>query len=271
MPPSSPTKRRWIQIIAFVLLTCNITFFTSNALFFGNICLPVIHCNACPLTWFSCPIYTISEYIQFHSIPWLALSLLAGFGLLAGRFFCGWICPMGLLQDLLFKIPSRKLRLVAFLRCIKYVFLFLSVGAAAYWIGKDTIYFFCNYCPVATMEATIPAMIATRDWTMDGWRILRFAVLVCVLLIVVFNARGFCKIICPVGAIMALANKYSLFAMRIDPAKCVHCGLCDQICPMNVSVERCSRTGKAVNRHTECIECLECRRICPTRAIRLGL
>jgi len=265
---SLTTKRRFIQILAVILLTCNITVFTSNAVFFGGVCLPVIHCNACPLTWFACPIYTISEFIQFHSVPWLALGLIASFGALAGRFFCGWICPMGLLQDLLYLIPAPKLKLPAFLRWMKYAFLIFAVGAVAYWAGKDVLYFFCAYCPVATMEVTLPPMLVNSDWTFDAWRILRLSVLVFVLALVVFNIRWFCKVMCPVGALVAFANKYSLFAIRLDPANCIHCLKCEKSCPMNVPVEACSRTGRAVNRHTECIECLKCQQVCPVKAIR---
>ena len=265
---SLTSKRGFVKILAAVLLTSNLTFFASSTVFLGGICLPVIHCNACPLTWFNCPIYTVSEYIQFHSIPWMALGLMAGFGALVGRLFCGWICPMGLLQDLMYRIPSPKPKWNLSLRWLKYIFLVAGVGAVAYWSGKDVLYFFCAYCPVATMEVTLPGMIAHRDWTLDLWRLLRLVVLVLVLALVVFNMRWFCKAMCPVGALMAFTNKFSLFAIRVDPSKCTHCGACDKTCPMSVPVESCSRTGRAVNRNAECIECLECQQACPAGAIR---
>lgn len=262
-----PTRRRIVQVLVAVLLTSNFTYFTSRAFFFGNVCLPIIHCNVCPLTWFACPIYTISEYIQFHAIPWLALGLIAGFGVVFGRFFCGWICPMGLLQDLLHGIPSPKLRLPSFVRWLKYAFLFLGVGGAAYWAGKDVLYFFCQYCPVATMEVTLPQMIAGRDLAMDAVRVLRLSVLTVVLALVFFNIRGFCKMMCPVGALIAVANKFSLFTIKLDPAACIHCGKCTKSCPMGVPVEDSSHTGRSINRHTECIECLTCEQVCPVNAI----
>jgi len=262
------TKRRIVQILAAILLTCNFTVFSSTTVFFGSVCLPIIHCNACPLTWFNCPIYTISEYVQFHSVAWLALGLVAGVGVLVGRFFCGWICPMGLLQDLLHAIPSPKFRVPSFFRWLKYAFLIVGVGVVAYSVGKDVLYFFCAYCPVATLEVPLPQMIANRDWAMDTWRILRFSVLVVVLVLVVFNMRGFCKWMCPVGALVAFTNKFSLFTVRLDPATCIHCGKCDKACPMGVPVEACSHTGRAVSRHSECIECLTCQQVCPVDAIR---
>lgn len=268
MPFSLTAKRRFVQILATLLLTSNITFFTANGIFFGGVCIPIIHCNACPLTWLACPIYTISEYIQFHAVPWFALGLIAAFGALVGRFFCGWICPMGLLQDLLYLIPAPRFRFPFSLRWIKYAFLIVSVGAVAYWAGKDVLYFFCAYCPTATLEVVLPDMINRQDWALNTWRIIRLSVLIFVLVIVVFNIRWFCKAMCPVGALVALANKFSLFSIRLDPAVCIHCGKCDRACPMDVPVEVCSGTGRAVNRNSECIECLKCQQVCPVSAIR---
>lgn len=71
--------------------------------------------------------------VKLNSVPWMALGLIAGFGVLVGRFFCGWICPMGLLQDLGYLIPAPKLQLPSFLRWMKYAFLIFGVGAVAYW------------------------------------------------------------------------------------------------------------------------------------------
>lgn len=267
------SKRRLVQFVTAILLTCNFTAFMAEWRFFGNVCLPIIHCNACPLTWFNCPIYAISEWIQFREVPWgtlapwMLIGIIGGIGALLGRFFCGWVCPMGLLQDLLHGIPSPKFSLPALLRWVKYGFLFIAVGAAAYWVGKESLLFFCKYCPVATIEVAVPQMIVDHDWAMDTWRILRFSVLVLVLVLVVFNVRSFCKVMCPVGALVAVANKFSIFTIRIDPAKCTHCGKCDKSCPMGVPVENSSRTKRSVNRHTECIECLKCEEVCPVNAI----
>ena len=267
------SKRRVVQILIAILLTCNITAYMAEWRFYGNVCLPVLHCNACPLTWFNCPIYKISEWAQYREVPWgtlapwMLLGIFGSIGVLVGRFFCGWVCPMGLLQDLLHSIPSPKLKVPSVLRWMKYAFLFISVGAVAYWAGKDVLYFFCKFCPVATMEVGIPQMIVDNDWALDPWRIVRLSVLVFVLVLVVCNIRSFCRIMCPVGALVAVANKFSLFSIRLDPDKCIHCGKCDKSCPMGIPVENASRTRRAINRHSECIECLNCEEACPVNAI----
>ncbi len=267
MPFSLTAKRLFVQVLAAILLTANFTSFTASTIFFGGVCLPILHCNACPLTWLACPIYTISEYIQFHSVPWLALGLVAAVGALVGRVFCGWICPMGLLQDALARVPSRKFRFPIIQRWLKYAFLVVGVGLVAYWAGKDVLYFFCAYCPAATLEVLLPGMVSRLDWALDPWRILRLSVLIFTLAIVVFNVRWFCKAMCPVGALAALCNKFALFSIRLDPDRCIHCGKCDRACPMDVPVEACSRTGRAISRHAECIACLRCQQVCPVKAI----
>jgi len=210
----------------------------------------------------------ISEAIQFHSVPWLALGLVAGCGVLVGRFFCGWICPFGLIQDLMDKVPVPRPKVPMSLRWLKYTFLLIGVGAVSYWFGKEVLYFFCSYCPVATIEVIIPQMLSVHGAPMDGtWRILRFTVLAIVLIWILFHRRGFCKIMCPVGALIAFFNKVSLFSVKIDPAACIHCGKCTTACPMNIPVEASAGTGRAVSRHSECIECLSCEQACPVNAI----
>lgn len=260
------TKRRLIQWLSLVALTSNVRGVTSF-----NVCLPVMHCNACPLTWTICPIYKMSELIQFHeslwSREWLPIVILLGVCVIVGRFFCGWICPAGFVQDLLFKIPTPKIRLPGWSTWLKYGFLGISVVAVAYWAGKEVPYFFCSYCPTATVEAVIPAMLTSPEYTLGPGGVLKFVVLPVVLVMAVLHHRSFCKIMCPIGALVAVTNRFSLFSVRLDPARCVHCRKCNESCPMDVPVEETSRGKGGVSRNTECIECLTCEAVCPAKAI----
>jgi ferredoxin-type protein NapH len=255
-------KRRIVQWASLVLLTSNLWGFSA-----GRFCLPVLHCEACAWSWLGCPIGVMSAAIAFHEFPWLAVGLVAGVAVLVGRFFCGWICPTGLAQDLLYKIPAPKFALPRPLAWLKYAVLLVSVVLAAYFFGKEHLAFFCNLCPTAAIEVVVPQLIMTRDFAFDAARILRFAILGALIVLAIGNHRSFCKLVCPIGAMVALGNKLSWLRIGLNATTCVHCMKCNAACPMEIPVESCSRTGRAINRDPECIECLNCQQACPVNAI----
>jgi polyferredoxin len=259
--------RRITQWFSLVALNTNFIGFSS-----GGWCVPVLNCEACALSWLVCPIGRMSGSIAFHEFPWLVLGIVVVVGLLVGRMFCGWVCPMGLLQDMLYKIPSPKVAIAAGWRWMKYAFLLGGVVLVSYYIGKENnLFFFCHYCPIAALQVVAPAMISTGDYVFDLARTQRFTVLAFILVLAVLNHRSFCKIMCPIGAMQALTNKFSFFRLRMNATGCVHCHRCDKSCPMDVPVEACSRTGRGISRHTECIECLSCQEVCPVSVIRSGV
>ena len=259
-------KQRVVQTLSFLALNSNF----RNAEMFG-ICLPVMNCNACPISWTLCPIYRISELVQFHeslfSTEWLVIAAMFGFCVLVGRFFCGWICPAGFVQDLLYKIPFPRITLPSYAKWFKYAFLIITVFGVAYFAGKEVPAFFCTWCPTATVETIIPAMITSPEYSLGAAGHWRFLVLAIVILLALANHRSFCKLMCPIGALVALTNKFSFLSLRLHTDKCIHCGKCDKTCPMDVPVETCSAGTRPINRNTECIECLNCESVCPTSAI----
>jgi len=259
-------KQRLVQTFSFIALNSNL-----RGAEVYPVCLPVMHCNACPLSWTTCPIYRLSELVQFHepimSAEWLFLGVILGLCVIAGRYFCGWVCPAGFVQDMLFKIPTPKFQLPSYMKWLKYGFLFITVIAVAYFAGKEVPAFFCTYCPTATVESVIPAMIFLPEYVIGAAGNWRFVVLAIVVVLAITNYRNFCKIMCPIGAMVAITNKFSLFSMKLGADKCIHCHKCDKSCPMDVPVENCSVTGRKINRNSECIECLTCESVCPTTAI----
>jgi ferredoxin-type protein NapH len=181
------------------------------------------------------------------------------------------LCPMGFLQDMLHKIPRPKFKIPSFFTWFKYGFLVLSVVVVAFVYGENyefTKLFFCNYCPTAALDVVLPEMIMYQDFNMDSYRILRFSVLALVLFMAVANHRSFCKVMCPIGALVAISNRFSLFSLKLKKDTCISCSKCNQGCPMDVKVmESPEITGRAINRSTECIECLTCEQSCPVTAI----
>lgn len=150
-------------------LTQGLFVFLLNPYFFSfrQICFPVLNCWGCPIAAFSCPIGAMGQFFAAGVFPFLVLGTIIFFGGLMGRMLCGWVCPFGFLQDLLYKIHSSKIKLPPFLKYGKYATLLIMVLFIPIFFGitvtpgKTTIqrFFFCNLCPAGTLEATLPAVL----------------------------------------------------------------------------------------------------------------
>ena len=265
---------------------------------FHGFCIPVLNCWSCPLAAFGCPVGVMGKYLAVGLIPLMTIGTIVLAGAAFGRLLCGWACPFGLLQDGLFRIRTRKFALPGFLRYGKYVFLVGSVLVVGWFFGmgptperigpEDT--FFCNYCPAGTLEAAIPRVVTRQVQAAaqesDGTgevadtgdvvtirgaegrslprRLLaspRVWILAAFLVAFVLVKRPFCRGMCPIGAALALFNKVSLYRMRFWPEKCVQCGRCQKVCPVDFYFPGDPNTP-------ECIRCLACKSACPTGAIR---
>ena len=189
-------------------------------------------------------------------------------GVLLGRFICGFLCPFGWLQELLHKIPTKKLstKKLKPLTYIKYAVLLFAVGLLPMLITNDVGMgdpFFCKYlCPQGVLEGAIPLSavesgIRAALGTLFSWKL---GILITVIVLSVLFYRPFCKWLCPLGAFYALLNKVSLFGMKVDKHKCISCGKCAKACKMDVDVTKTPD-------HTECIRCGKCIRACPTKAV----
>lgn len=78
--------------------------------------------------------------------------------------------------------------------------------------------------------------------------------------------RAFCKYLCPVAVFLKPASYYARLRVTCDPEKCVSCGKCKRVCPMDVDMTDNARDRL---RGTECILCLQCIQACPTGALKL--
>ncbi|MBO4267180.1 MAG: 4Fe-4S binding protein [Lachnospiraceae bacterium] len=239
-------------------------------------CVPGMNCYSCPGALGACPIGAMQAVFdgRRRKFAFYVVGFLAAIGLLVGRFICGWLCLFGLIQELLYKIPTPKLtipqKIDKPLRYLKYVMLLVMVFAlpffyrSQYGAGDP---FFCKYvCPVGTLEGGIPLVLlnegmrATLGWLFK-WK---FLLLILCIAASIFIYRPFCKYICPLGAFYALFQKVSILRLRIDTDACVNCGLCTRTCKMNVSP--CKEPNSA-----ECIRCGECVDACPKKALSFGM
>ena len=190
-------------------------------------------------------------------------------GVLLGRFICGFLCPFGWFQELLHKIPTKKLstKKLKPLTYLKYAVLLVMVFLLPAFLVNDVGMgdpFFCKYlCPQGVLEGAIPLSLANSGiraalGSLFTWK---FSILLAVIVLSIVFYRPFCKWLCPLGAFYALLNKVSLLQMRVDTHKCVSCGACAKACKMDVDITKTPN-------HAECIRCGMCMKACPTDAIQ---
>ena len=268
--------RLTVQLLWIVITNSFVTGFTQGKIYQGQgkkLCLPGLNCYSCPGALGSCPIGALQAVIGTeHKIPIYVSGMLIFIGALVGRFVCGWLCPFGLVQDLLHKIPFFKKITVfkadRYLRYLKYVILIVFVILLPLFLlddyGSGTPWF-CKYiCPSGMLFGGIPlAALNASIRESAGWLFAYKGVILAVtVLLSVMIYRPFCKYICPLGAIYGLFNKVSVLRIRNNESKCIRCGKCEGVCQMNVSVLSDPDS-------VECIRCGNCVRSCPAESLSM--
>ncbi len=108
-------------------------------LFQRRVCTPGFACHGCPWGTFACPIGVMAHGSAVRTLPVLALATVLSVGVAVGRLVCGFACPFGWLQDLLYRIPAPKIRLPRFVRYGKYLALLLLVFMLPYILGQQIL------------------------------------------------------------------------------------------------------------------------------------
>ena len=266
--------RGLIQAAAALLTNIHLPNFFKGGIYQGKgkaVCVPGLNCYSCPAASGACPIGSFQAVIgsSKFSFSYYITGFLILLGVLLGRFICGFMCPFGWFQELLHKIPTKKLttKKLKGLTFIKYAVLLIMVVLLPALVVNDVGMgdpFFCKYlCPQGVLEGAIPQAAVDpgiRDalGSLFSWKL---GILIAVVVLSVLFYRPFCKWLCPLGALYALLNKVSLLGMKVDKHKCVSCGKCAKACKMDVDVTKSPD-------HTECIRCGMCVRACPTQAVK---
>lgn len=269
--------RLFVQALFTALSNGYIKGFTRGKIYQGDlkyVCVPGINCYSCPGALGSCPIGALQSTLNSrnYNISLYVFGLISLFGVIFGRFVCGFLCPFGLIQDLLFKIPFvkkiNKLKGEQYLRWLRFLILAVFVIILPMFViditglGKP---WFCKYiCPVGTLEGGIPLVLMNKNLrTAVGflfkWKV---ALLMGILLFSIIIYRPFCRYICPLGAIYGVFNKISFVRYSVDNSKCTKCGICQKNCKLNIKVYKNPNS-------LDCIRCGECKDSCPAKAIKI--
>lgn len=187
------------------------------------------------------------QELMLRNVQGLGVSLMiAAIGLLiiflltmvSGRFFCGYLCPVGAVQELASRVPvpkfvlHRKVPLMAVRGIVFVIFLYMA------WV----------------LSASLLDLFGISDFFARALTTGSIVFVVMLLVSLVFY-RPFCRIICPYGVLLSLAGGISLFALqRTD--KCIECGCCERACPVD--------EAKRNDRKAECYLCGRCTAVCPT-------
>ncbi len=268
-------KRHIIQLLAALLYNLNFEGFATGTIYQGSskgICVPGLNCYSCPGAIGACPIGSLQAALvaSDQKLPLYVIGTILAFGALLGRTVCGWLCPFGLIQDLLDKAPLPKVRKGAWSRAFswgKYVILIgLVIIAPLVLLGATGVGTpaFCAYlCPAGTLEAGIPLVTMNEGLrfmlgSLFNWKV---GVLVALVLVSLFVYRPFCRFLCPLGALYSFFNRFALLRYRVDNEACTSCGACLAVCKVDI------RTVS----DRECIQCGACVTSCKTNAIRFSL
>ena len=267
--------RLWVQLAFTALSNGYARGFARGGIYQGPLkkfCLPGLNCYSCPGALGACPIGAMQAVLTGRSadFSFYVTGFLMVVGVIAGRFVCGWLCPFGLVQDLLHRIPARKIRKIPgdrVLKKLRYAVLILLVLALPALVrdasGLGTPWYCKWLCPSGTLMGGIPLLLTNPGLRAAAGRLFSWKMLVLLVFLglSVFVFRPFCRWFCPLGAVYGLFNPVALYHYRVEKESCIRCGRCQTACGLDIPAREKPNSP-------DCIRCGQCLKSCPTGAIR---
>ncbi len=282
--------RKIVQILFFILFNSAIWGLTAIP-----VTLPILFSSGLPFRIVDDNLSIIQKMIYDSIFPFLPFAFTFIFGILTGRALCGWVCPLGFIQDILVFSKIKKITISSKthrnLLSIKYIILGLTLLVStslslAQFVEGGQIYReklglfaqapFTSLSPSDTLFAVVPRLFITLSFSpylgfdyslITPVLIVRIIILVAVLILASYIPRSWCRYLCPQGALSALISRFSLLGLSRDPIRCIRarCHTCEDVCPMKIPILSLPREKFT---DPECIYCLRCVTACPTKAIK---
>lgn len=254
-----------MQILSFFTINPHLKNYLVPELYQGSlkkICIPSLNCWSCPAASFSCPIGAIQNFVSYskYLLSFYTIGTLAIVMSLTGRFFCGFVCPFGFLQDIIHKIPAKKVKIdTNKSKFSQYFFLIIFVFFLPWLTGEP---WFSKICPSGFFLASIPFIIA--DISILNNVSYFFYIKTVIATIFFYSAikisRPFCQYVCPIGTIFETFRPFSFSGIKVDKDKCIKCKKCFRVCIMDASPYKSPYN---------CIQCGKCIKECPTKALTI--
>lgn len=269
-------KRNKIQLFFTVITNSYFKGFLNGTIYQGKLkklCFPGLNCYSCPGALGSCPLGSIQNVFasMTNQISFYILGVLMLFGVLFGRVICGFLCPFGLFQDLIYKLKLFKLKkqknlpLHKYIKHLRYFFLMFFVVLMPLFLRDNLVSapYFCKYiCPSGTFMAGLFLILKNEQYfsIIGSLFALKMIIMIIIFILSIKYYRPFCKYICPLGAIYGFFNPIAIYRFEIKKDKCISCKRCQKTCPMDIKVYQNPNSF-------DCIRCQRCLKVCPTKAL----